>query len=145
MNNFIEIRQLSRKFLEDNINFFRDMLKDIPNEYWNEKNFLADLPRKWDFSIYVRNLDEKIIGYIIASEKGDTIHIHKFIVDKDFRNQNIGKNLLNYLINLSKKSNKNYITLKVHKENLRAFLFYKRENFKVILESENLYTMKLEI
>lgn len=145
MTDFFEIKQLSREYLEENIDDFLNILKDIPKEYWDKNNFLVDLPRKWDFSIYIKNLRQEIIGYIIASEKGNGVHIHKFMIEKNFRNQNLGQKLLKFLINLSKKSNKNFITLKVDKENLKALMFYKRENFKVISESDNLYTMKLEI
>ena len=103
------IFKLTKDYLVKNINDFINILKEIPNEYWSENNFILDLPGKWDYSICITNKSNKLIGYIIASEKNDCVHIHKFMVNENYRNKKIGKTLLDSLISICKSSKKNKV------------------------------------
>ncbi|WP_259342366.1 GNAT family N-acetyltransferase [Mammaliicoccus sciuri] len=53
-------------------------------------------------------------------------------VDENERNQNIGTNLLQYL-----QKEKEYLSLKVYKENKKAVNFYKKNHFKIEELSED--------
>ncbi|MCK9618217.1 MAG: WbqC family protein [Lentimicrobiaceae bacterium] len=128
------IEILSKEFLKNNITQFVNILDGIPHEYWESEHFLKELPRKWNFSTVVTESNE-IIGYIIASKKELSVHIHKFIIKKEFRNKKIGNNLFLFFENICKKNNITKITLKVYRDNVKAVNFY--VNLGFIKDEEN--------
>ena len=136
MNYFI----IDKNFMQKHLSEFVSILKNVPNEYWSDDNFLLDLEGKWEYSIGIQS-DNILIAFIIASVKTESIHIHKFMVHEDYRSKGIGKILLDYFVDMTCK-NFNSITLKVYKDNQRAIDFYKANAFKKInSEHENLLEM----
>jgi ribosomal protein S18 acetylase RimI-like enzyme len=132
----MRIVPITREFLRNNLN--------IPHEYWGEDHFLMELPGKWDYSIAA--IDHgKIIGYLIASDKTEKIHIHKFMVGPQFQSQGIGKALLKEIINISLNNNKLSITLKVYTDNQRAIKFYLEKGFNIIQSNGELHSMRLDL
>ncbi|MCD4795124.1 MAG: GNAT family N-acetyltransferase [Bacteroidales bacterium] len=135
----MKIIAISKQFLEKNINDFIDILKDIPHEYWEKENFLAELPLKWNFSYVLLNKD-LIDGYIIASKKETKIHIHKFMIKKKLRNLGFGKSLLSHFIEETTQTFDG-ISLKVYKDNYKAINFYFKNNFYIANQSDELFYM----
>lgn len=109
---------------------------------WTEKNYLVNLPKKFDFSIMMIK-EDKIVGFIICSKKGEFIHINRFIVDARLTSLGLGSNLLYAFVKSIKKSFSS-ISLKVHKNN-KAVSFYKKHSFVIDHELDNYYTMKREV
>lgn len=127
-------KDLLKKYIQ---NFVQLSKNNIVDEYWIEDNFLVDLNKKWELSCYVTDSLEKITGFLIASEKEESVHIHKFVVDAPVQGKGLGARMLTYLQNRIHKP----ITLKVHKENEMAIGFYARNGFTIQDERGDLYTM----
>lgn len=137
----MKIRKLNKVYLEEKIEAFIDLIKDVPNEYWEGKHFLIELNDKWKYSLVVEN-ESEILGYIIASNKIKSIHIHKFMVKHTHRSLGIGRLLLNEYEANCLLNGHNLITLKVYKKNERAICFYLDKGFNIENDSDNdLYTM----
>jgi len=139
---------LTKEILEKHIDQFINIAADIPLESWNKENYLFQLPGKWDYSlVFFDNSGEKILGFIIASDKSSSIHIHKFAVHPDFRSQKLGLKLLKeFEKHVKQKSACRIISLYVDAENEKAINFYSRNGFEFVerVESMNFYNKKLE-
>lgn len=136
----IEYKVISKEFMLNNLKRFQSILSDIPNEYWEKEHFLLDLPSKWEISMAIIN-DSEIIGYIIASEKRTSIHIHKFMVDCNYRGKGYGSKMLHQFEEKTKSYNKKY-TLKVYKNNLKAIKFYENHNYSQYDSNRDLIFMQ---
>jgi ribosomal protein S18 acetylase RimI-like enzyme len=129
---------LTRKFLQDNVEEFISLNKsNLRNEYWNADHFLAELNRKWDLSFYVTNEEDKVVGFLIASEKEQSIHIHKFVVDQSVQKIGLGRRMLERIISQTTKP----VTLKVEIENVNASQFYLKNKFVITECQNNLHSM----
>lgn len=141
----INIQLISYKYLKQNLAEFLDIISDGTNEYWGEKEFLYDLPHKWDLSI-VLIINNKITGFIIASLKSDYSHIHKFFIHRNFRGLGYGEILLsNFEERILQNFKINKISLKVYKENFKAIQFYKMHNFIEEDFQDNLLILQKQI
>lgn len=87
--------------------------------------------------IYVYEKDNIIVGFIHIIELEDDIEIINIVVKSDYRNQNIGSELINYII--QKKKN---ITLEVAIDNKEALSLYEKYNFKIIRIRKKYYQDK---
>ncbi|KRN98639.1 GNAT family N-acetyltransferase [Companilactobacillus kimchiensis] len=94
----------------------------IDRSYW--KKHLTEVKQQFlQAEIYVY-VDNQIKGF--TGLKDD--YIAGIFVDKNFRNQGIGKQLLDYL-----KKSHNQLTLDVYEKNFRARKFYEDNGFNVSL------------
>ena len=87
--------------------------------------------------IYVYEKDNIIVGFIHIIELEDDVEIINIVVRTDYRNQNIGSELINYII--QKKKN---ITLEVAIDNKEALSLYEKYNFKIIRIRKKYYQDK---
>lgn len=126
----MKICKLKKSYLESYIEEFKEILRDIPYEYWEEEHFLKELNDKWNYSLVAQD-SQSVIGYIIASNKIDSIHIHKFMVGMNWRSQGVGLELLQNFENLCLSKSKSLITLKVYITNEKGIKFYLRNGFRV--------------
>lgn len=134
------LHALSREFLDRQIDRFISMLhENLEDEYWTAEHFLSELPSKWHLSTYALSKEGNILGYAIISDKGRTIHIHKFVVDRQVQSLGIGKAILDRLMSLTHKD----ITLKVKHDNARAVSFYRHNGFIVSDNTDIFYTMSM--
>ncbi|WP_043978869.1 GNAT family N-acetyltransferase [Priestia megaterium] len=128
--NTYNLFKIDDKFIRKNIDQFMYVLEDFKKIQWNKENFLLEKEGKWDYSLGIeKNL--RLIGYIIASINSvhNSVHIHLFIVAKEYRSKNYGTILLDKFTQLIQQSHQKSITLKVHQENHKAIKFYKSKNF----------------
>ena len=147
-DNQYKIKVLSREFLKQHIKEFISIAADIPLEAWKEENYLYELEGKWKYSVIVVNEKQSVIGFIIASDKIETIHIHKFAVHPQYRSKGIGLLLLNYFEkNIKTNSKRKLISLYVDSENKGAIRFYEKSGFQFAGEvnSMNYYKKQLKI
>ncbi|MBZ5647584.1 MAG: GNAT family N-acetyltransferase [Acidobacteriia bacterium] len=101
------------------------------HESWGESQFLLELPEKWELSRVV--LDENAVcGFLIASRKGDLMHIHRFAVAEAQRSSGLGRRLLDELAGGGNERHAAGITLSVAAGNDRAVSFYERAAFSVV-------------
>lgn len=83
------------------------------------------------------NIDGNIVGCILVENKDDGVIIDELYIEKKYRNNGIGTDLINNVI-----SNNNIVYLWVYKLNVKAIRLYKRLEFKIIKETENRYYMQ---
>jgi len=102
--------------------------EDVVWERWSIDKFLEDRDQKWNFSLLALS-NEQPIGYIIASSKIISIHIHYFVIHKNWRGIGVGAAMLNNLKKLSKNSGLKFITLKSYAFNENAINYYKKFGF----------------
>ena len=70
----------------------------------------------------------------------DEFHLNNIAVKKEFQNKNIGKKLLNKIIEFTKLKNGNLIHLEVMHDNFKAIRFYENNGFCAIGKRKNYYT-----
>jgi ribosomal protein S18 acetylase RimI-like enzyme len=87
---------------------------------WGEKEFLSDLPGKWELSFAL--LPD---AYCILSRKFGPPHIHQLMVSPQKRGNGIGAKMLNEAVRRGAQ------TLKVAADNSGAIRFYQREGWKI--------------
>jgi len=64
----------------------------------------------------------KLYGFILASLKKESCHIHRIVVSEKFQNRGIASLLINSLIANARNQNINSISLKVDKETTTGIL-----------------------
>jgi ribosomal protein S18 acetylase RimI-like enzyme len=113
--------------------------KDIDNyvsQNFNEENFkkeLSDVKNEY----YLIYSDTKIAGYskVILNSKNENISskditlLSRLYLLEAFYGLNLGKELFNFNVNLSKENNQKGIWLAVWVENQRAISFYEKRGF----------------
>lgn len=99
----------------------------IDAQYWhNNYEDVLNAFEEAEIVVYTKN------GYILGFCGLVDNYIAGMFVDENERNQNIGTNLLQYL-----QKEKEYLSLKVYKENKKAVNFYKKNHFKIEELSED--------
>ena len=113
---------------------------DIPriNELGSllEKNFtkvysINEMLEDQVSKVYVYEMDDKIVGFIIATDLTETCDILSLIVDPEYRNRKIATNLIDYLIS-ELDENLKLITLEVRANNTAAIHLYDKFGFEVV-------------
>jgi AraC family transcriptional regulator of adaptative response/methylated-DNA-[protein]-cysteine methyltransferase len=85
--------------------------------------------------IYVATINEKVVAmvnilYTISTALGNQVAIFEdFIVDKNYRNQGIGENLIDFVFEDLNAKNFSRITLLTDNDNLKAHKFYEKKGF----------------
>ena len=92
-----------------------------------------DLAKESKF--FVIKVKNKIIGFVQYKFYKETLfdtnigYIHNLAIDRQYRNQGFGKQLLSYAINCLKKIGANKIMLSVLNDNVKAMKFYTKYGF----------------
>ena len=81
--------------------------------------------------IYVYEIDDVIVGFIIATDLKETCDILSLIVDPEYRNKKVATNLIDYLIS-ELDENLKLITLEVRANNTAAIHLYDKFGFEVV-------------
>ena len=136
---------ITKQLLIERVSEFIKILESEKFEYWNAENFLKDLYGKYEISVCFL-INDKLIAYIIASQKDDTAHIHKFMVSYDYRNFGIGAKLQIFFENNLKIKGLKKLSLWVVSENYRAQNFYYKLGYNIKdnrLDTRNNIELKL--
>ena len=91
-------------------------------------------------AFYFAFKDKQLMGYIKINHGsaqteeliGQCIELERIYIKSDFRNKGYGKELLNFAIDLARKSDQDFIWLGVWQKNTHAVRFYERYGFKKI-------------
>ncbi|MDE6751397.1 MAG: GNAT family N-acetyltransferase, partial [Eubacterium sp.] len=84
--------------------------------------------------MYISIIDSRIAGAMATVNHGDYSSLHLFAVHSDFRNQNLGRMMMNKLFEIAKERSNSKIILDVVKGNLPAEKLYQKMGFKYIGE-----------
>lgn len=106
-------------------------------EQFIDPNIESDSPFRKYLGYYEK---DKILGYLIYDIIYDRAELVNIYVLENYRNNKIGTQLLQQLINIAKKNNCKNITLEVRKSNKYAILLYKKYNFKEVAIRKGYYS-----
>lgn len=113
-------------------------LGSLLNDNFTSVNHLNDMLEDGFSKVLVYENDEKIIGFITATDLGETCDILSLVVDPEYRNRLVASNLLDYLISELDEELK-LITLEVDSNNIPAFNLYEKFGFEVVNVRKNYY------
>ena len=142
----MKIVHLNKEMVLENIGRLIEIDRTIIDEEgtWTVDNFLMELNHKWICSL-AASIDNNIVGFVICSVKGDSLHIHRLAVSPEYQGRGIGTSLIEHLFNKCNEHNIMYVTLKSKKTNDKAQRFYERRGFKKIGTDGPNYIYKREI
>jgi len=119
-------------------------------------NFNKDFDDFWNVNILKQELENPNSKYIVVKENENIFgfagilitpsdsEIMNIVVRKDCRNQGIGTMLIQKLINMSKESNMDILTLEVNETNLFAIRLYEKCGFKKVGIRRNYYNNQFD-
>ena len=91
---------------------------------WDEQMLEKMLLNKSNV-IYVVEMDNQVIGFLVAENDIDEFNISRVVVDKNVRNHGIGSKLINHIEQLAKNNNMN-VSLEVSVNNFTAKTLYEK-------------------
>ena len=105
--------------------------KKVYNEpYWNESMLKKLFNKDSNEIIWVTQIKQKILGFLIEQRCGDEINLLNIAIDSSFQNLGIGKKLIGYFLRII--PNNSSVFLEVNKSNFIARKIYSNLNFKSI-------------
>ncbi len=140
-NPVIDIRPLTSEIVHSNVALFIEMSKQLKGDYWVLDHYLTEYNRKWELSS-VAYRGETLIGFCIVSEKPESLHVHRIVVDKTCQNYGIGKTLIKKTIEDARHLKKNGVTLKAEADNDKTIGFYNHLGFEITGTQPDLVLMK---
>jgi len=105
---------------------------------WTERQW-ADEFKKKGIKVFGLLFADLVIGICVFQIVLDEAQINYFVVNQKFRKRGHGSYLMNYLIELCKKSNINKLLLEVSNLNITAVNFYNRFDFSTVGIRRNYY------
>ena len=114
-------------------------LGSLLNDNFSSVNHLNDMLEDGLSIILVYEKDDKIIGFISATDLGETCDILSLVVDPKYRNKMVASNLIDYLISELSEDLK-LITLEVASKNIPAVNLYEKFGFEVVNVRRNYYS-----
>ena len=114
---------------------FSQEIEFTPNKEVQQKALKTIILNENIGDIYVATINEKVVAmvnilYTISTALGTKVAIFEdFIVDRNYRNQGIGENLIDFVFEDLKAKNFSRITLLTDNDNLKAHKFYEKKGF----------------
>jgi ribosomal protein S18 acetylase RimI-like enzyme len=140
----VDIRPLTIAMVKDNIDYLAEISAQLQGDYWTLDHYLSEMNRKWELSS-ATFIDGKLCGFIIVSEKPESLHVHRIVIGKDFQGYGIGKMLINKTVAEAKRLKKDAITLKAEADNTKTIGFYKSLGFEIVGTQAALVLMTLKL
>lgn len=106
-------------------------LGSLLNDNFTQVNHLNDMLEDGLSKVLVYDEGEFVVGFITATDLGETCDILSLVVDPKYRNKRIASNLIDYLIS-ELDDNLKLITLEVDSSNLPAIHLYEKFGFEVV-------------
>lgn len=129
---------MDAKYLE----YIKENLNDF-DEFWNNE-ILEDEFNNQNSKYFLALDDETVLAFGGLWFNIDEAHVMNIAVKKDFRRNNIGTKLLEYLIKIAKSEKKICITLEVREDNLPAVKLYEKMDFVKMGRRKKYYNNKFD-
>ncbi len=113
------------------VDLIKDKLKSDFDDFWNE-NVLKQEVLSNDTKYIVAKEENEILGFAGIWISPVDVELMNIVVRKDKRCQGIGKKLLEKIIEISKETNLEVLTLEVNEKNIPAKILYEKFGFKVV-------------
>lgn len=135
---YLRITEMEKSHLDK----ISDELNEF-DEFWSS-NILIDEFNNENSKYFVIIDGEDILGFAGLWFNIDEAHVMNIAVKKDFRRNNIGTKLLEYLIKIAKSEKKICITLEVREDNLPAVKLYEKMDFVKMGRRKKYYNNKFD-
>ena len=106
-------------------------LGELLHENFSKVNNINEMLENKISKVIVYEKDDKVVGFIMATDLGETCDILDIIVDPEYRKQHIASNLIAYLISDLSEDLK-LITLEVSNNNEAALKLYEKFSFEIV-------------
>ena len=136
VSQFIELREMSQEDLFQ-VKSIERISYDFP---WSDKNLEDCLFYIYD--CYVASHQNQVFGYLISKIAFPESHILNLTVDKNYRNNGIGSQLLDLVLSKSSLIGSNAVFLETRKTNKSAIYLYNKYEFKQVGVRANYYKTK---
>ena len=110
----------------------KDILQTEFDEFWTYEILQQELLSNNSKYIVAKSLDNIIVGFAGIKIILDTAELMNIVTKKSFRENGIGKLMLEYLINMCKNGKIKTLNLEVNSQNTIAINLYKKYNFKEV-------------
>ena len=110
----------------------KDILQTEFDEFWTYEILQQELLSNNSKYIVAKTLDNIIVGFAGIKIILDTAELMNIVTKKSFRENGIGKLMLEYLINMCKNGKIKTLNLEVNSQNTIAINLYKKYNFKEV-------------
>ncbi len=111
----------------------------LGTDAWTGREFRLDLPEKFRHSRWALDEAGVPVGFAVVSRKGESVHVHRLVVEPARRREKIGRTLLRAVAESARASGLERMTLKVSSANEAAIRFYEALGFeREKMENENL-------
>lgn len=127
-----------KKMLISDLDNISETLTTCFDNFWNYNILKSELENN-NSQYIVAKIGKNIVGFAGIIDTLDQMEITNIVVRKDVRHKGIGNILLNELIKISIKNNKNNIFLEVNSNNLFAIKLYEKNGFKKVGLRKNYY------
>jgi ribosomal protein S18 acetylase RimI-like enzyme len=104
----------------------------IVTDKWEEAQFRLVLPGKFMYSRIALSSEGLPMGFAVASQKGEAVHVHRLAVGRPFQRAGVGRSLVLAVVEAAGRDRIGAMTLKVGLENEAARRFYERLGFVVV-------------
>lgn len=94
------------------------------------------------YCCWILELDDKVSGYGIMSVLAGEAHILNLCIKSDLQNNGLGKEMIDYLIDLAKVHNADVMFLEVRPSNGQALKIYERSGFDEVGSRKDYYPAK---
>ncbi len=133
-NMSITIKKMNLKDYEK----IKDNLKKDFDDFWTPTVLESELKNK-NSKYIVAKENEEILGFAGIIILPDDVEITNIVVKKEERKKGIGKSLLEKIIEISKETKRNIISLEVNEKNLVAINLYKKFGFEKVGQRKKYY------
>ena len=123
--------KIEMMYLND-LETIKDILQTEFDEFWTYEILQQELLSNNSKYIVAKSLDNIIVGFAGIKIILDTAELMNIVTKKSFRENGIGKLMLEYLINMCKKEKIKTLNLEVNSQNTIAINLYKKYNFKEV-------------
>ena len=137
----IEIRLAEAGEIDEIYDFYKEVCKELEGAKYSPLWQIGFYPCIADIENHINNknmyiaiTDGRIASVMATVNHGDYSSLHLFAVHSDFRNQHLGKQMMNKLFEIAKERENNKIMLDVVKGNLPAEKLYQKMGFEYIRE-----------
>ena len=120
----------------DDVQLLKDNLQSDFDDFWTIENLKSEINNP-NSKYFIAKLQNKIVGFVGIWFAYDDVHLMNIVTHKNFRNQGVGKKLLEHIIsNIKNKP----LTLEVRSSNFPAIKLYEQFGFKKVGIRKNYYT-----
>ena len=121
-----------RKFRSCDIDRITEIEKDSFPAGAYTKRRLTNLARNHPNDFLLAEVAGKIAAYLIVCQRSKVADLASLAVDKPYRDSGIGKSLVNFVLNKSKKKGLKKASLEVRTDNQKAISFFEDLDFKIV-------------